>query len=331
MRRREFIGLVGGAAAWPAGLCAQQSGRKRVVGVLMTHASESIGSARIQMAAFRDELSKRGWADGRNIQIEVRWTGARIDLVEKYAAELVAMQSDVIVTSSAPLVAALQAATSTIPIVFFSTSAPVALGLVKDLARPGGNTTGFTGFEPSLGGKWVELMKEIAPAINHVTVLFTAKGAPNASFFMKFIETAGAAKQIRCVTRSVDQSSVHFPSLMEELAQDPDGGVILLPDAFTAGQIEQIVPAALKFRLPLMAPFPAFARAGGLAAYGINVADQVRRTATYVDRILRGEKPGDLPVQEPTTFELVINLKAAKALGLIVPPSLLARADEVVE
>jgi putative tryptophan/tyrosine transport system substrate-binding protein len=331
VRRREIIGLIAGAAACPLVVHAQQTDRKRIVGVLMAHASESAGTARVQIAAVRDELQKRGWIDGHNVQIEVRWTGSRTDLIQRHAAELVALQSDAIITTSAPLLAALVAATSKVPIVFYSVSAPVVLGLVKDLARPGGNVTGFTGFEPSLGGKWVELMKEMVPNINHIIVLFSPKGAPNAPLFLSFIEAAAALKKLRCVARRLDESNVNFASLMEELSRDPGGGIILVPDAFTSVRIDQIVPAALGARLPLISPFPTFAQAGALVAYGINLIDQNRKAAAYVDRILRGENPGDLPVQEPTTFELIINLKTAKVLGLTIPSTLLSRADEIIE
>jgi putative tryptophan/tyrosine transport system substrate-binding protein len=326
--RREFIvGMIFGALPSQA----QQQDHKRTVGVLMNQASEDVGAAHAQIAALRDELSKRGWVEGRNLKIEPRWTGSRGDLIQKYATELVDVPADVIVSSSSPLLAALERATSTLPIVFIFVSDPVAQGFVKNLPRPGGNVTGFTAFEPSLGGKWVELLKEIAPAINRVILLFTPKGAPNAPLFIRFAETAAASKGITILRKPVDQDTANFELIIEEIARDPDGSIVLLPDAFTAARINEIVPAAVRFRMPMMSSLPSFAQAGALASYGINQPGQMRRAAAYVDRILRGEKPGDLPVQEPTTFELVLNLKTAKALGLSVPPALLARADEVIE
>jgi putative tryptophan/tyrosine transport system substrate-binding protein len=329
--RREFIALVGGAAASPLSVGAQQQDHKRTVGVLMNQASEGVGAGRAQIAALRDELSKRGWVDGHNLQVEPRWTGSRGDLIQKYATELVTMPSDVIVSSSSPLLAALERETSTLPIVFIFVSDPVAQGFVKNLPRPGGNVTGFTAFEPSLGGKWVELLKELVPNINRVILLFSPKGAPNAPLFIRFAETSAASHGITISSKLVDEDTANFELIMEEIARDPGGGIVLLPDAFTASRISQIVPAAVRFRLPMMSPFPLFAQAGALVSYGVNQPEQMRRAASYVDRILRGEKPGELPVQEPTTFELVLNLKTAKALGIIVPPSLLSRADEVIE
>jgi putative ABC transport system substrate-binding protein len=331
MRRREFIGLVGGAVAWPLAAQTQQPERMRRIGVLMTHANESTGGARVQLAAFRAALSQRGWAEGQNLQIEVRWTGSRGDLIQKYAAELASQQPDAIITSSAPLLAGLIAATSKIPIVFYSVSAPIALGLVKDLARPMGNVTGFTGFEPSLGGKWVELMKELVPATVRVVIPFSPKGTPHAAQFMRFIEEATASKHMRCLPIELDEANVDFASLMQEHGREPNGSVILIPDAFTATRWGQYVPAAIRAQLPLMSPFSLAAQGGALASYGVNIIDQLRKVAGYVDRIMRGESAAELPVQEPTVFEFVINLKTAKALGLTVLPSLVARADEVIE
>jgi len=241
------------------------------------------------------------------------------------------MQLDAIVTSGAPHVAALAAATTKTPIVFFSASDVVALGLVKDLARPGGNVTGFTGFEPSLGGKWVELMKELAPQTTRVILPFSPKSAPIAPHFMRFVEEAATSKHMKCIVVQIDEANVDFASLMEEHGRQPGGSVILIPDAFTATRWGEYVPAAIRARLPLISPFSAVAQGGGLASYGVNIVDLVRSAAGYVDRILRGDSVSELPVQEPTKLELVINLKTAKSLGLAISPVLLARAYEVIE
>jgi putative ABC transport system substrate-binding protein len=226
VKRRQFITLLGGvASAVPLFARAQQQDHKRTVGVLMNQASEDVGAAHAQIAALRDELSKRGWVEGRNLQIEPRWTGSRGDLIQKYATELVEMPADVIVSSSSPLLAALERETSTLPIVFIFVSDPVAQGFVKNLPRPGGNVTGFTAFEPSLGGKWVQLLEEIAPAINRVILLFTPKGAPNAPLFIRFAETAAASKGITILRKPVDQDTANFELIIEEIARDPGGSI----------------------------------------------------------------------------------------------------------
>ena len=326
MKRREFITLLGSAAAvWPLVARAQQPRR---IGVLL------IGDAtdpelQNRSKALEAGLRDLGWIDGGNLRINYRWAPYTSSVRTK-AAELVAARPELIVATSTPALAAAQQATSTIPIVFNSVTDPVAQGFIASLARPGGNSTGFGHWQSAMGGKWLEVLKETAPELTHVAVVFNPDTAPYSGLFLP---TMQAAAHSIAVTLTV--SPIHDTAGMEHalaaVAAQPNGGLMLLPDVFTLAIRRQIVALAAHYRLPAIYQYGHIAREGGLVAYGIDPLDVYRRTATYVDRILNGAKPADLPVQLPTKFELVINLKTAKALALTAPPSFLLRADEVIE
>jgi putative tryptophan/tyrosine transport system substrate-binding protein len=328
MRRREFITLLGGAAAWPLAARAQQPEQVRRIGIL-TASTATDADAQAQVKAFRDGLQDLGWVVGRNIQIEDRWAAGDSDRVRAYAKELVALRLDVIVCNSVQLVSALRDETRTIPIVFASASDPVEAGLVESIARPGGNITGFTSIQAASNVKWLELIKEISPGTTRVAVILNSRDPSNLRRF-RSIQDAGPLFKID-VTKADIGSDREIEDAIERFARLPDGGLIVLPSPITQTKRATIIRMAEKYRLPATYPFRYFAESGGLLAYGQDRFDQYRRTASYVDRILKGEKSADLPVQAPTRFELVINLKAAKAIGLIVPPMLLTRADAVIE
>jgi putative tryptophan/tyrosine transport system substrate-binding protein len=329
MRRREFMALLGGAAAaWPLAARAQQADQVRRIGVLMGIADDSEGRARVQ--AFEDRLRDLGWVPGRNLQIDYRWAAGDIDRIRAHAQELVGLKPEVMLSTSTPTSVALRNETQTIPIIFVSVSDPVGSGLVSSLARPGENLTGFTNFEHSLGGKWVELLNEMSPKTKRVAFLFNPDTAPYAASYVPSAEVVAKARAIK-----LSSDGMRNPAELERgigtFANAPDGGLVVIPDAFTSSHRERIIELAAMHRLPAIYPFRFFATNGGLFAYAAELLDQYRRAATYVDRVFRGANPGELPVQVPTKFELVINLKTAKALGLDVPPPLLARADEVIE
>jgi putative ABC transport system substrate-binding protein len=327
MRRREFITLLGGAAAaWPLAARAQQSERVRPIGVLMDLAADDpLSRARIN--AFLQALEQLGWTIGRNVRIDYRWTAGDAERIRAYAAELVALSPDVIMTVGASHAGPLQRATRTVPIVFTAVSDPVGGGFVASLARPGGNVTGFTPYEYSMSGKWLELLKQIAPRVMRAAVV---RDATSPSGVGQWGAIQAIAPSFGLEVSPID---VHDASEIERLAfpQELNVGLIVLPSALTLVHRELIVRAAARHRLPAIYGDRLFVTDGGLIAYGPDFLDQFRRAAGYVDRIIKGEKPGDLPVQAPTKYELVINLKIAKALGLEVPPTLLARADEVIE
>jgi len=330
--RREFIALIGGAAAaWPLAARAQQSGGMRRIGVLTTF-SDRDALAEGWLAAFRKGLDELEWRDGRNVQIDYRRAAGDADRLRAFAKELVARQPDVIFAVTTPAVAALLAVTRTLPIVFAQVSDPVGSGFVASLARPGGKVTGFTNIniESSIGGKWLQLVKQIAPAVRRVAMIYNPPTSPFARYYLRPFEAAGPAYGVQASAAAVD-SDVDIENALAALAREPGGGFVVLPDTFTGMHRDQIVALAARYRLPAVYPFRWFAEIGGLLSYGIDSDDMFRRAASYVDRILKGEKPADLPVQAPTKFELVINLKTAKALGLEVPPTLLALADEVIE
>ena len=327
--RREFITLLGGAAAaWPHAAGAQQ---RRRLGVLTTF-SNSDALAEGWLAAFRKGLDEAGWRDGRNVQIDYRWAAGDANRLQAFAKELVAPQPDVIFAVTTPAVGALLRETRTLPIVFAQVSDPVGSGFFASLARPGGNVTGFTNIniESSIGGKWLELVKEVAPAVRRVAIIYNPATSPFANYYLRPFETAGPAYGVQASAAAVD-SDVDIDNALAALAREPRGGFAVLPDTFTGIHREQIVSLAARYRLPAVYPFRWFAEIGGLLSYGIDSDDMFRRAGSYVDRVLKGAKPADLPVQAPTKYELVINLKTAKALGLDVPSSLLARADEVIE
>jgi putative ABC transport system substrate-binding protein len=326
--RRAFITLLGGAAAaWPVVTRAQQSAGMRRIGVLLNRiADDPEGQARF--AAFVQGLQQLGWADGRNVRMDVRWTAGVADDFRKYAAELVALVPDVILTDAAVGVAALQHATRTVPIVFVAVPDPVGAGFVRSMARPGGNTTGFTAFEYAIAAKWLELLKEIAPSLTRAAVLRDPTIAAGIGQFAA-IQAVGPIAMELSVVDLRDADAIERE--IAEFARGSNGGLIVTVGPFGAIHPGAIAALASRYKLPAVYPFRYFVSVGGLMSYGPDLVSQFRPAAGYVDRILKGAKPADLPVQAPTKYELVINLKTAKALGLDVPPILLARADEVIE
>jgi putative tryptophan/tyrosine transport system substrate-binding protein len=326
MKRREFIAGLGSAAAWPVAARAQQPDRIRRIGVLMGDEDEH--EAKRRYSAFTQALADLGWTDGRNVRMDLRWAGSDINRMRALAQELVALQPDVIVTGTTPTTVALQRETRTIPIVF-SAAEPVASGIVARLDRPSGNVTGFAVFEASLGGKWLELLSEIAPGIKRAAIMFNPDTSP-VSAQMPSLETAARSLKIVPITTPV-HSDVEIEAAIIALGREPGGGLVVMPDVFTLAHRVPIILAAARNKVPAVYNQSAFAGDGGLLSYGPDQVDLYRRAATYVDRILRGAKPGDLPVQFPTKFEMVVNLKTAKALGLTIPETLLATADEVIQ
>jgi putative ABC transport system substrate-binding protein len=327
MRRREFIRFVGGAAAWPLAARAQQAEQARRVGVLVNLAvTDPEGVARL--SAFRKALQELGWVEGHNLHIDTRW-GVDNDHIRKNAAELIAISPDVVLANAPPCVMALQQATRTVPIVFVSMTDPVGMGVVQSLARPGGNATGFTTAEFGMSGKWLELLKEIAPGVRRVAVL---RELSNPSALPQFAAIQAVAPSFDVeLTPLGARDTVEIDRDVGAFARAGSAGLIVTRTSEPIAQRAAIIKAATQYRLPAVYPLRFFVTAGGLIAYGPDTVDPYRRAAAYVDRILKGEKPADLPVQAPTKYELIINLKTAKALGLEVPPALLARADEVIE
>ena len=325
MRRREFIAAGLGVVAWSRSARAQQD-RPRVVGVLAGFSEEEM---RPLLAAFRSRMSQTGWIEGRNLAIDVRLTAGEHQRADAEARALVTRNPDVIVVMGTPYLAAVRQHSRTVPVVFTLVGDPVRTGMIESLARPGGSATGFTNFEFSIGGKWLELLKEISPRLNHVTVIANP-GNPTANPHTRVIEEAGRAISITVATASVHNANDIETAITEE-GQQLSGGLIVLPDSVAVIHSALIIDLAERNRLPAIYPFPTFAAKGGLLTYGLDIPHVYRQAADYVDRILKGEKPADLPVQAPTKFELVINLKTAKALGLTIPQSLLASADEVIE
>jgi putative ABC transport system substrate-binding protein len=331
MRRREFITLLGGAAAvWPVAARTQQTERVRRVGVFVNLA-EGDREGQRSIEALQNGLRELGWIEGRNIHVDYRWSpGADTSRIRASAVDLVASKPDLILASATEGLAAFSDATRTIPIVFVSVSDPVGQGFVSNLARPGGNITGFTAFEFSMGGKWIEILKEIAPKIARVAVLFNPKTAPYFASFLRSIETGAVSVGLPWVGVPVNEV-VEIEPAITAFAREADGGLICPSDSFTSVHRKTIIPLAMSHRLPTIYTWREFATDGGLVTYGIDRVDLYRRAAPYVDRILRGAHPGDLPIQQPTKFELVINLKTAKALGLDVPLHLQQHADEAIE
>jgi len=329
MRRRDVITLLGGAAAaWPFGARAQQPERMRRVGVLVPLAADDPQSQR-RITAFVQGLEAAGWTDGRNIRIDIRWTAGDTDRMRRHAAELVALAPDVILASGGTVVGALLEASRTTPIVFTLTVDPVGAGFVASLARPGGNVTGFTGYEYGLGTKWLGLLKEIAPRVTRAAIL---RDASIPQGIGQFAVIQAAAPSLGVELRSIDlRNADEIERGVSEFARDGNGGLIVTASALAIVHRDLIISLAARHKLPAIYFQHFFANAGGLAAYGFDPIDPHRGAAAYVDRILKGEKPGDLPVQVANKYELVINLQTARALGLEVPQSLLARADEVIE
>jgi putative ABC transport system substrate-binding protein len=329
MRRREFIALLGGAAAWPlAARAQQQAARMKRIGVLMGVANDSEGQARI--AAFKQVLQTLGWIEGANVQIDVRWTEGNVaDRIRANATELVSMAPDVLLANGTPVSAALRVESQSIPIVFVAVTDPIGSGLVSNLARPGGNITGFTVFEYGMAGKWMEIIKETAPGITHIGLLHNPNNRAVAGFFPEFRIAAQALAMPLTVLDAHDANEIGRE--VNFFVRRPNGGMIVLPDPFTSAHRQIIISLAAQHRVPTVYPFNLFARAGGLVSYGPEIVNLFERAASYVDRILKGKAPGDLPVEQPIKYELILNLQTAKELGLEVPPTLLARADEVIE
>ncbi len=329
MRRREFITLLSGmAAACPIAARAQQRAPMPRVGVLMAF-GENDPAARASMTAFRQALEKLHWAADRNVRIDYRWGGSDPDRIRTYAIELVGLKPDVILAVTAQALQPLQQVTSSIPIVFTQMGDPIGSGFVKSLTHPGGNITGFTPAEFSMQGKKLEMLKEVAPRITRVAVLFNPEQIPQAGM-LRAVEAVAPSVGVQLTATAV-RDAAEIERAIDRFAREPSGGLVVLPSGATIVHRDLIIALAARYRLPAVYQYRLFVTEGGLMSYGNDLADQYRQAASYVDRILRGEKAGDLPVQAPTKFELVINLKTAKALGLTVPPGVLAMADEVIE
>jgi putative ABC transport system substrate-binding protein len=329
MRRREFITLLGGVASWPLAARAQQEMVRRI-GVLMPFLADD-QEVKDELARFVEQLRSLGWTVGGNLGIEYRWAGGDSQRLEAYAKELVDLKPDVVFTRTTPATAALVKNTRRIPILFAVVSDPVGEGFVASLARPGSNVTGFTNAEDSLTGKWLELLKQVAPAMNRVGFIFDPKVAPGGgAYYTGLIKTAAASFGVVPVTMPIYDAN-DIERTIDDFAGTPGGGLVVLPDAETYLRRARIIALANQHRLPTIYPYHNFAEEGGLMSYGVDVTDLFRRAANYADRILKGTKPADLPVQLPEKFELVINLKTAKALGLIISNQMQLLANRVIE
>ena len=330
LKRREFITLLGGAAAWPVAARAQQQERMRHIGILLPYI-ENDPEVKAWLSKFMQGLRESGWADGLNLRVDIRWTAGSADRARMYAKELISLQPDAIFTDSTPTTTSLQRETRTVPIVFVLVSDPVGSGFVASLPRPGGNITGFTHLEPSMGGKWLELLTEIAPAVKRVAMMFNPDTAPYVtSYYLPSFEAAARALKVAPIAAPV-YSDAEIETAIASLAREPGGGLIAAPDSFVSNHRAQVISQAAQSNVPAIYQISFYVRDGGLLSFGADFGDIYHRAASYVDRILRGEKPADLPVQLPTKFELAVNLKTAKALGLDIPATLLGRADEVIE
>ncbi len=330
MRRREFMVLLGGApAVWSVAARAQQPEQLRRIGVLSLWA-ETDAEAHAQYTAFRKRLDELGWIEGRNVRVDYRSGAGDVGRAQLFAKELVGLNPDVLVSISTPATQALQAETRTVPIVFAMVSDPVGSGFVASLAKPGGNITGFINIEASLSGKWLELMRKIAPSVSRVALLFNPQTAPYARYYLETFRSAAAAVSVEGIEAAV-HSATEIEAVITKLGRQSDAGLIVMPESFVVVYREMICALANRYRLPAIYPFRFFASSGGLLSYGIDPSDLLRGAASYVDRLLRGAKANELPVQLPTKFEMVVNLKTAKAIGLTLPQSLLIEADEVIE
>jgi putative ABC transport system substrate-binding protein len=328
MKRREFITLVGGAAAWPLAGSAQQPEQIRRIGILMNRAAND-AEAQARLAAFRQALQQFGWSEGRNVRLDIRYGEDNIDIERRYATELVALAPDIILASGTVSMTALQPLSRSLPIVFAVVADPVGAGFVNSLAQPGGNATGFMLYEYGLSGKWLELLKQIAPSVTRAAILRDQTNPAGLAYFGAIRATA------QSLGMDVNPISMLNAEEIERgvsaFAATANGGLIVTPNSSASAHRALIIRLAAQYKLPAVYPFNYMATGGGLISYGPDFVDQFRLAAGYVDRILKGEKPADLPVQAPTKYELIINLKTAKALRLDVPPMLLARADEVIE
>jgi putative tryptophan/tyrosine transport system substrate-binding protein len=331
IRRREFIFTLGGAAAgWPVAARAQQPDRIPRIGVLMG-VVESLAVYRANLGALREGLQALGWTDGRNVRIDTRWAApGNVEALQLGAKELVAMQPDLILSHTTPTTATLLQQSRSIPIIFVFVTDPLGSGFVASFSHPGGNVTGFIVMEPGVAGKWLELLKEIAPRVSRVAFLFNPTTAPYAEYWLKPFKAAAESFAVEAIAAPVRDTS-ELASVIGIHAREPNGGLIVMPDTFTETHITEIISLAASNRLPSVYPFRYWAELGGLLSYGVEQTDNFRRAATYADRILKGTKPSDLPVQGPVKLTLTINLKTAKALGLDVPWFLQQRADEVIE
>jgi putative ABC transport system substrate-binding protein len=329
-RRGLIVGLGGATIAWPFTARAQQTEGVRRIGVLIS-GSENDPEYQAEIAAFREALQHLGWTEGRNVRIDYRWASDDPALRRAFAKELVASQPDVIIERATPVLAALLQETHIIPIVFVSVSDPVGSGFVESLARPGGNVTGVTNFEYPIAGKWLGLLKEILPSVGQVGLLFSPESSPGGgSFYTGAVHTAAQSSGIKTIDIPIRDAS-EIERAVEAFAIEANGGLLVLPDVTTNFHHELIIRSAARFKLPALYAYRFEAKDGGLISYGVDTLDQFRLAATYVDHILKGAKPADLPVQAPTKFDLVINLRTAKALGLTMPQTLLVAADEVIE
>jgi len=329
--RREFMTLLGGAAAaWPLAAGAQQGERVRRIGVLSTFA-ESDAEAQSLVGVFDQRLQEFGWVEGRNLRIDRRWAAGDLGRLDGFVKLLIALEPDIIVAHGTPAVRALRKQTRSIPIVFVQVTDPLGSGFVASYAQPGGNITGFTTYEPSMVGKWAEMLKEIAPHISRVAFLFNPETAPYViRYFQGPLETSARSLGMQPSSSPVRKTS-EIESAITALARAPGGGLVMMPDTFNIVHREQIIALAGRSKLPAISPYRFVVAEGGLISYGLDLVDLFRQTGSYVDRILRGAKPAELPVQAPTKFQTVLNLKTARALGLTVPPSFLVVADEVIE
>src|SRR5262245_46250613 len=331
MKRREFISLIASAAAaWPRAVRAQEPGRMRRVGVLFAF-FDNDPESQARIAAFQQELENLGWRERQNIQIEYRWASSDAERFRAFAAELVAARPDVLVAQASPSAEALARATSTIPIIFAAVSDPVASGLVASLSEPGRNATGFTNFDVSMGAKWVEFLKELSPRLARVALMFNPETAPGrGSTYLQSVEAAARSVGIESMHATVSNAA-QIDDAVKALAGSPDSGLIVMPDVVLTNHRDLITALATRYSVPAIYSFRYFADGGGLISYGVDLSDIFRRVAGYVDKVLRGAMPSSLPVQHPDKFELVINLKTARALGLAVPRIVLARANRVIE
>ena len=327
--RREFVALLGGAAAaWPVAARAQQTQRLRRIGVFVPGSEKTHGQ---YVKAFQSSLGELGYVEGDNYALKVRWGEGKFSYFRDYAAELVKEKLEVVLATGTSVVSTLKRETQTVPIVFVQVADPVASGFIASLAHPGGNISGFTNYEPAMIGKWLELLKEIAPRLTRVVLVYNPQAASaSGTNFLHVFEAAAAALSVKPIAAPFHDLT-EIESAIAELGRGQGGGFVVVPDGTTLTNLNFLLALEARNRVPAIYPFREFATGGGLAAYGASIIDQYRRAASYVDRILKGEKPADLPVQAPTNYELVINLKTAKALGLDVPSMLLARADEVIE
>jgi len=330
MRRRNFIaGLASTAAGWPVAARAQQPDRLRRIGVLIGVA-ENDPAVQSWLAAFRGALTKLGWTEGSNLRIELRWAGYDSDKMGTFAKELVDLRPDAILSVTTPVTGALVRETQTIPIVIATVADPISSGFVTSLGRPGGNVTGFALYEPGMGGKWLELLRQIAPGVRRVALLFNPATTVPVKFYMSSIEAAASSFAIQASTAPVHAKD-EIEGVIAALAGNPGAGLIVMPDLFNTINRDLIIAVAARYRVPAIYFFRSFADSGGLASYGPDFAEQYPQAAEYIDRILKGEKPGNLPIQMPIKVPLIINLKTTKALGLDVPVHLLQLADEVIE